>query len=355
MKLADLGYSAFFEAQRQRLGLDGHPVARVIAEYKEAYTVKNEAGEFPAKITGKQLFSAKCREDFPAVGDWAAVSLPGDGSAVIRAVLPRSSLLRRRGAGRFSSQVIAANLDSAFIIESLDRDFSLNRFERYCALARDGGITPSIVLNKTDLASPAELEEKTAAIRERFADMDIIPTSAAAGQGLEELRSRILPGKTYCFLGSSGVGKSSLINRLLGSDAIRTLAIGEGTGRGKHTTTRREMDFPGGGGIIIDNPGMREVGMADSGAGINNVFEEITALAENCRFKDCTHEREPGCAVQAALETGELDQGRYANYLKLKKEAAHYRLNNAGRREKDRRFGKFIKKTLDQIKKNGTP
>lgn len=351
MTLDELGYDDYFEAHRQRLGLREHPAARVIAEYKESYTVKTADGEFPAKVTGKRMFSAKSREDFPAVGDWTAVSMADAGSAVIHEVLPRKSILRRRGIGGSDAQVIAANIDTAFIIESMDRDFSLNRFERYCALAVDGGITPAIILNKIDLAGAADMLDKIAAIRKRFPAVEIIATSASAGLGLSELRSCVFPGKTCCFLGSSGVGKSSLINKLLGDDAIRTSAVGEGTGRGRHTTTGREMYFPAGGGIIIDNPGLREVGMADSGAGIDAVFDEITALAAQCRFKDCTHAEEPGCAVRAALGAGQLDEARYANYLKLKKEAEHYRLSNAERRKKDRQFGKFVKKALEQKKR----
>ncbi|HAF96340.1 MAG: ribosome small subunit-dependent GTPase A [Elusimicrobia bacterium GWF2_52_66] len=355
MELKDLGYNSFFETHRNRLGLDGYSVARVIAEYKETYRVKNENGEFPAKITGKQMHQAKSREDYPAVGDWVAISELEVNWAVIYGVLPRKSLLKRKTSGKFSIQVIATNIDVAFAIESMDRDYNLNRFERYCALAKDGGIEPSIILNKTDLISAAELEEKTAQIRKRFKNVEIFTTSVTSDHGIAELRSRISQTKTYCFLGSSGVGKSSLINKLLGSNATKIKAIGELTGRGKHTTTTREMYFLNNGGIIIDNPGLREVGMADSIIGIDTVFDGISTLSEKCRFKDCTHTHEPGCAVKVSVETGELDENRFSNYLKLKKEAGYYQMTKNERRKKDHQFGKFVKKALEQIKKYKSP
>jgi ribosome biogenesis GTPase len=297
------------------------------------------------------MFDAWSREDFPAVGDWVVFSASDKDAGVIHGILPRRSILERKSSGKFRTQVIAANIDTAFVIESADRDYNLNRFERYFALAKNGGLEAAIILNKIDLITPAELELKVSRIKERFKNAALTVVSAASGKGLAELTGSIMPGKTCCFLGSSGVGKSSLINRLLGGDAIITKAIGKGTGRGKHATTNREMHFLGNGGIIIDNPGMREVGMADSDAGIDHVFDDVIESAKKCKFKDCTHMREPGCAVKAAIESGELDASRYLNYIKLKKEAEHYRMSNFEKREKDRRFGRFVKKALEENKK----
>lgn len=332
-------------------------VARVIFESKGAYKVKNEKGEFLAKVTGKQMFEAQSREDYPAVGDWVAIEELNDEQAVIKAVLPRQTILKRkfgdknRAGEKSGIQIIASNIDVAFVIESADRDFSLNRFERYFALTSDGGVKPVIILNKVDLISEKDLQEKIEKIKKRFPDVDFIFTSAINDEGLERLKKYIEKGKTYCFLGSSGVGKSSLINKLLEEDLVKTGEISEYSGRGKHVTTARQMYFLQSGGIVIDNPGLREVGMADADIGIDDFFDEITDLGRNCKYKDCTHVHEDGCKVLEALNAGELDAEKYANYINLKKETEFSELSNYGRREKDKKFGKFLKSAKKDLKK----
>lgn len=353
MELEDLGYRGFFAASREALGLEDYAPARVIAEYKGAYRVKNPAGEYLAEITGKQIFQAVEREDYPAVGDWVAITPLDAERAMIKGILRRKSILKRKYSDRSEAQVIAANIDAAFIVASMDRDYNLNRLERYMAIVRDGGIIPTIVLNKVDLISAIELDSRVSQTARRFGDIDIISTSATAGGGIDALSERILGGNTYCFLGSSGVGKSSLINRLLKNEAIRTSGISDHTGKGKHTTTGREMYFLPGGGIVIDNPGMREVGMTDADAGIEDVFAGIVELSARCRFKDCTHMHEPGCAVREAVAGGELDEATYENYARLKKEAEYYEMSSLEKREKDRQLGKFVKKAKKQLKEFG--
>ncbi|MBI4708918.1 MAG: ribosome small subunit-dependent GTPase A [Candidatus Portnoybacteria bacterium] len=365
-KIEDLGYSDFFESNRKKLKLDGFSVARVTAEYKGAYKVKNINGEYLAKITGKILRQAQDREDFPAVGDWVAITELNDnrasqqtepGRAVIHDILPRLTLIKRkygdknRAGEKDKTQIIAANIDVAFVVESVDRDYNLNRFERYFAIAKDGGIKPAIILNKIDLISKEELGLKLAQIKDRFNDVDLIFTSTLSDEGLDKLKTYIEKGKTYCFLGSSGVGKSSLINKLLGGNIIKTENISSKTGKGKHTTTNREMYFLKNGGIVIDNPGMREVGMTDTSVGIDNLFDEITILAKKCRYADCTHIHEPGCEVLSALKSGNLDAGRYSNYISLKKEAEYYEMTKLEKKEKDHQFGKFIKNAKKELKK----
>ena len=350
IRLEDLGYAAFFESNRNVLGLTDYLVARVIAEYKEAYRVKGINGEYLAKVTGKQVFNTTKREDYPAVGDWVAITEVDKKRAVIHEILPRKTILRKKYSDKQETQVIAANVDVVFIIESMDRDYNLNRFERYLVLANDGNIQPAIVLNKIDLISATELELKISQIKDRFNNVDIIPTSTITEQGLDELMRYMIRGKTYCFLGSSGVGKSSLINKLLGNNVIKTREISQLTGRGKHATTRRDLYFLGNGGIVIDNPGMREVGISDASAGIENVFGEITALSKKCKYADCTHTHEPGCAVLEATEAQKLDENKYLNYVKLKKESEYYRMTELEKRKKDRKFGKFVKKSLEQLK-----
>ena len=349
-KIEDFGYDTFFESNRKKLKLDGFSIARVIAEYKGAYRVKNPNSEYLAKITGKQMFSALSREDYPAVGDWVAITELDAERAVIHGVLPRRTMIKRKYSNKNETQIIATNIDVAFIIESVDRDYNLNRFERYFAIAKDGGVKSAIILNKIDLISKEELDSKLAQIKNRFNDIDVVPTSTITNDGLDKLKMYILRRKTYCFLGSSGVGKSSLINKLLGESIIKIKDISLHTGRGKHATTRREMYFLENGGIVIDNPGMREVGMTDTSVGIDNLFDEITALAKKCRYVDCTHIHEPGCEVLSALKSGKLDEDKYSNYISLKKEAEHYKMTELEKREKDRQFGKFIKTAKKQLK-----
>ncbi len=351
IKNKNLGYNEYFESNRKKLKLGESSIARVISEYKGAYKIKNSAGEYFAKVTGKKIFNALSREDYPAVGDWVVINEQDPEWAIIRDILPRQTLIKRKYNNKNGIQIIATNIDVAFIVESIGRDFNLNRFERYFAITKDGGVKSTIILNKIDLISKEELELKLNQIKDRFKNVDIILTSALAEIGLEELRSYILPGKTYCFLGSSGVGKSSLINKLLEENAIETKAISFQTERGKHTTTSREMYFLKNGGIVIDNPGMREIGMTNVNEGVDNTFNEIKELASSCKFVDCSHISEPGCNVLLALDSGKLNLEKYSNYINLKRESDYYEMTEIEKKEKDYKFGKFIKKAKKEIEK----
>ncbi len=361
IKLEDLGYSEFFEKSRKSMGLEGFLVARVIAEHKGSYRVKNETGEYMAKVTGKQVFNAKSREDYPAVGDFVAITVLDSERAVIEAVLPRKTIIKRQQTGKNEIQIIASNIDTAFIVEAVDRDYNLNRLERYFAIASTSNIEVVIILNKIDLISKENLEIKLTEIKQRFPGVVVITTSNISDTGLTELKEFIKKGITYSFLGSSGVGKSSLINKLLGVNTLRTEDISLYSGRGKHITTSREMYFLPAlrslgevvGGIVIDNPGMREVGVTESTASIDAVFEEITALARECKYSDCTHTHEPGCAVLEAVNDGKLDRDKYKNFLNLKKETGFNKLTALEKREKNKKFGKFIKKAKQDLKRYG--
>ncbi|HRW58750.1 MAG TPA: ribosome small subunit-dependent GTPase A [Chlamydiales bacterium] len=348
--LEGMGYDDFFESYRLKYFPDSI-VARVIAEYKGLYKVKNKKGEYLAKITGKQIFQSEKREDYPAVGDWVVITLLDEENALIQKILPRKTIVKRKYSGRNENQIIATNIDTALIVESLGRDYSLNRFERYFALALDSGIRPVIVLNKIDLISEIDLEEKLLELKERFQGVEIYPVSALSGIGLNDLKSSLEIGRTYCFLGSSGVGKSSLINQLIGQDRIKTGNISFYSDRGKHVTTSREMYFLENGAVVIDNPGMREVGMTDTEVGVDSLFDEIKALSKQCKFFDCTHKHEPGCAVKKALEKGELDQRKYDNYMRMDKEVEYYEQTEMERKEKSKKFGKFLKNAKKDFKK----
>lgn len=352
-----MGYDDFFESSRKKLGLENFDVARVAVEYKGSYKVINPKGEFLAKITGKQIFNASSREDYPAVGDWVAMTDLDGEHATISSILPRKTILKRKSgdytriSDKAEVQIIATNINVAFIVESVGRNFNLNRFERFFSIANSGGVKAVAVLNKVDLISKEELDLNLAEIKNRFNETEIITTSTVNESGSIELNDYIKKGKTYCFLGSSGVGKSSLINRLLGEDIIKTENIGSRTGKGKHATTTREMYFLDNGGIVIDNPGIRGVGMAGTIDGVGDTFDEITTLAQQCKFVDCTHTNEPGCAVLEALDSGVLNAEKYANYINLKKEAEYYEMSEQEKKEKDRQFGKFMKTAKKDLKK----
>lgn len=342
--LKQFGFNTYFEQKRTDLGVDLNQLARITTEHKGAYELISAQGEYRAVVTGKRMLTASTRDEYPAVGDWVVIQNDTNTTKVIDDILPRQSVLRKKYAGKDATQLIAANIDVLFIVESVDRDYNLNRFERYIVLAKEGGVKPVIILNKCDLHRQDELDRYVEEISIRFPNINVLLTSTINESGLEQLNSFIQPGVTYCFVGSSGVGKSSLINQLLEKDNIKTGEIGEKTNRGKHTTTARAMYFMESGGIIIDNPGSREVGVTNSNTGIKEVFIDIENLAVKCKFSNCTHTDEPGCAVKEAMEAGEIDSAQYENYKKVQKEAQHFEMSEYAKRQKDRKFGQFLKK-----------
>jgi len=325
--------------------------ARIIAQHRGKYRVGYENEEFWATVTGKSIFTAESQLDYPVVGDLVNIIDVGSGNAVIKDILPRKSVLERKASGKDAIQPIAANVDTVFIVQAVDRDFNLNRFERYVAIIRAGNILPVLVLNKTDLISPEELKEKITQVNDRLKDVPLLTTSILTENGIDSLIQEIKKGQIYCFLGSSGVGKSSLINKLLGQELLKTEEISAQTNKGKHTTTHRELFVLKNGGMVIDNPGMREVGLADVDVGVNSVFAEIEYLGKDCKFTDCSHQSEPGCAVLAAVKAGDLSESKYENYLKLKKESEYYAMTSLEKRKKDRSFGKMVKVYKNQKKK----
>ena len=344
MKLEDLGYNNALESLRIEHKLTDFEIGRVISEHKERYIVRTEIGEFDAEITGNLRFSAKSREDFPAVGDWVALTTYDSVFAIIHKILPRFSIISRQAVGHFGEiQIIASNIDYAILVQAVDRDFNINRLERYLTICYSSKVSPIIVLTKTDLINEQVRAEIIESLSQRIKNIPVFAISSETQDGYEALRLIIEKGKTYCMLGSSGVGKSTLLNNLSGKAIMRTDTISQNTNKGRHITSHRELIVLENGGILIDNPGMREVGIIDSGSGLETTFDMIFGISQNCKFKDCTHTNEIGCSVLEALEEGAIDENSYKNYLKMEKEKSHFESTVAEKRKKDKYFGKMMK------------
>lgn len=323
ISLETLGWSSFFEQNFASMGEMGFEPGRVAVERKNSYLIYTGAGEYTAEASGKLLFSADSPADLPKVGDWVAATVfKSEGKAIIHHVLPRKSSFSRKMAGnRTDEQIIATNIDSLFIMQGLDNDYNPRRLERYLVMAYESRANPVIVLNKSDLCD--NVAQKAAEVETIAAGAPVLALSAKTSQGLAPLLDFIKPGQTVAFIGSSGVGKSTLINTLLGSEVQKTREVRLDDARGRHTTTHRELILMPQGGLLIDTPGMREMQLWGAGDGMADTFTDIDRLAARCHFRDCTHTREAKCAVLAALDSGELDASRYQSYLKLQKELAH--------------------------------
>ncbi|AUP80704.1 ribosome small subunit-dependent GTPase A [Flavivirga eckloniae] len=347
MTLYDLGFNKTLEHHKIEQNLTSFKVGRIIKEHRERYIIKNDIAVFDGELIGNLRYSANNRYDLPAVGDWVAFTEYDDNKALIYAIYPRSSIIERQAVGKTGQvQIIATNIDFGFIVQAVDRDFNINRLERYLTICNASHVTPVIILNKVDLITESALETIIDNIARRIKNTSII-TSSNLTEGYSQITKLIEKGKTYCLLGSSGVGKSTILNAIAGSVQMKVNKISSSVNKGKHTTTHRALIVLKSGGVIIDTPGMRELGIADTFDGLETTFESILEHAQNCKFKDCSHTGEKGCAVIEAIENGDIDEGAYHNFSKMVKEKQHFEMDVSERRKKDKAFGKMVK----QVKK----
>jgi ribosome biogenesis GTPase / thiamine phosphate phosphatase len=349
MTIADLG----FTGEITDLSGDGFITGRVIREYRERYSVSAGEEEYDCEITGNLRFTASSRSDFPAVGDWVLMIPYDDGMAIIHKVLPRITVLERQAVGKAGEkQIISANIDVALIIQSIDNNFNINRLERYLTICYDSHIEPVLVLSKIDLVTKEETASAIRLIDSREKKIKTIQLSNTSLDGLDQILNLLEKRKTYCVIGSSGVGKSTLINNLLNKNVLKTGEISQSTNKGKHITTHRELFVLDNGSIIIDTPGMKELGMTDNQEGIKTTFDDIYSLSLKCKFPDCTHTRETGCAVMEAVSNGLIDMAALENFRKIQREQQRFQTTIAEKHKKDKMFGKEAKLIMKEKKKN---
>ena len=350
--LEHLGWDPFFRKSGSELIQEGMSFARITAVSKNKFSVSDGLHEMLAEPTGKFLFASDEAVDLPTVGDWVLIQAMNDfNGALIHAVLPRKTVLKRKEPGkRINFQLIAANIDYGLVVQSAEH-VNLNLLDRYFVMLNESGIKPIVIISKTDLVT----EDQLASIEDRLLGINnrILFTSSQSEEGTVALKNILFPGKTYCLLGQSGVGKSSLLNRLLATPQLEVGEIREKDGRGRHTTVRRQLVRLETGSLFIDTPGIRELGNFDVQTGMDQTFEAFASLSSRCRFSDCSHTHEEGCAVIAALDDGEIDEDRYQNYLKLKKETEFYDLSHHDKRKRDKAFGKMVRNHLKFKRRDG--
>jgi ribosome biogenesis GTPase / thiamine phosphate phosphatase len=350
MDLKYFGWNDYFQDHFNAYQTEGFIPARVVRENRQQYLIQSQFGELSAEVSGRFLYQTEDLADFPAAGDWvAALPFLDEQKAIIQAVLPRRNQFSRAVAGgRTEEQVTAANIDLVIIVTGLDTDFNIRRLERYLILARESGAKPIVVLNKADLCN--DLPEKIAAVAALASGLEAYAVSAMLNSGMEPLKKSISEGQSAVFLGSSGVGKSSIINRLIGYERQYVNNVRDTDGRGQHTTTFRELILLPSGGVIIDSPGMRELKLWSSSESLSETFTDIVELAKECKFRNCRHESEPGCAIREAIEDGRLDPGRFRNYNKLQREIMFLeRRKNNQTRQYEKNFAKKVRQHSRKI------
>ena len=349
--LERFGWTPFFAAHFERYAAEGSMAGRVARDHQHIYRIYTSRGDMLGTVAGRLRHQAAGQEQFPAVGDWVALKpIDREHRATILAILPRATRVTRKVAGATTeAQVVAANIDTIFLTMGLDGDFNLRRLERYLLLASESGALPVVVLNKTDLCD--DIDGRIEEVRQIAPGVPVHATSARQHVGFEDVAPYLQPGRTVALLGSSGVGKSTLINRLLGAEVLRTRAVRAHDSRGRHATTNRELIVLPSGALVIDTPGLRELQLWDVAGSIDAAFPEIDALAPGCHFRDCQHDTEPRCAVRQAVADGRLAAGRLENYLKLRRESAYLaeRQDQAAQAARNRKW-KIIHKAARTFK-----
>jgi len=331
LTLNDLGFTSQLDTFIQSHDLAGFEIGRIIRESKKKYVVKTELGNYNSQISGKLRHKTKSRSDYPAVGDWVAIKPMEKDQAIIHEILPRKTIIERQAIGRFGKkQTIATNVDVAFVMQDIVHDFNLNRLDRLISICFASKIQPVIILTKIDIADKSELTDRVAQIDKRFNGIYISLLSNKSMEGFTAIQNMIKYGKTYCFIGASGAGKSTLINNLVGEKVMLTKSLREKSHKGQHTTSHRELFILKDSGILIDTPGMRELGVAESIKTLESTFEIIYTLSDSCKYSDCTHLIEPECAVLMAIKKNEIDQSYYDNFHKMKEEQSQFELNKRG-------------------------
>ena len=351
--LKKLGFGKWFQDNVDPVDLDRFDITRVMAVHKDSYMINNGENDVFAELIGKMVFSATSPIDYPAVGDWVFAKFYDENTfSTIHNVLPRKSLLKRKTPGKkIDFQLIAANIDVAFIVQSLDTNFNLRRLERYLVMVKESNIKPIVLLSKSDLFDTENIEKRVTEIHKIMPLLHVQPFSNKDESGLKTIKDILVPRQTYCLLGSSGVGKTTLLNNLVGESIFTTKTVREKDSKGRHATTYRQLIMLDCEAMLIDTPGMRELGNFSVETGLDETFTEITELSEQCQFNDCTHVNEKGCAVIKAVENGQVPENRYQNYIKMKKESIFNEMSYLEKRQKDKQFGKLCK-TVMKHKKN---
>lgn len=353
MNIKELGFDKWFSDKIESEKLLNYEIARVTAVNKDSCLIRNKDRDVFAEVSGKLMFSADSPLDYPTVGDWVYAQFFDNGSfAVIHEVIKRKSLLKRKTSGKkIEFQLIAANIDTAFIIQSFGYDYNIRRLERYLVMINESDIKPVVLLSKSDLATDQEIESTISDICKLMPDIQIVAFSSKNNLEIDKIEELLVPEKTFCLLGSSGVGKTTLLNSLINEELFDTREVRRKDGKGKHTTTRRQLIILKNGAMVIDTPGMRELGNFATSTGITDTFSEISELAGQCLYKNCSHTKEKGCAILAAIDNGSVSEDRYKNYVKMNKESAYNEMSYLEKRQKEKDFSKFCNAIM-KSKKN---